>query len=68
MFSKAIIGQRQIFATANNSHTQISRPKRHRLTDFRERVKDKPDFYMKSGIFVLGAGIEPARPLLATGF
>ena len=34
LFSKTIIRQRQRFATANNSHTQTSRPKRHRLTGF----------------------------------
>ena len=32
-FSKTIIRLRQRFATANNSHTQISRPRRHRLTN-----------------------------------
>ena len=33
LFSKTIIRRRQIFAIANNSHTQISRPRRHRLTN-----------------------------------
>ena len=32
-FSKTIIRLRQVFAIANNSHTQISRPSRHRLTN-----------------------------------
>ena len=33
LFSKTIIRLRQRFAIANNSHTQISRPRRHRLTN-----------------------------------
>ena len=33
LFSRTFIWQRQWFATANNSHTQISRPKRYRLTE-----------------------------------
>jgi hypothetical protein len=39
LFSKIIIRQRQIFATANNSHAQTSRPKRHRLTEFLYQTK-----------------------------
>ena len=33
LFSKTIIRQRQRFATANNSHTQTSCPRRHRLNE-----------------------------------
>ena len=49
LFSKTIIWQRQRFATANNCCTQISRPKRHRLTGFvnghkKRRLKSRLDF------------------------
>ena len=43
IFSKTIIRQRHRFATANNSYTKISRPKRHRLNEFCTLRKKKDD-------------------------
>ena len=50
-FSKTIIGQRQRFAVANNSNTQISRPRCHRLTEFVNEHKKRP---LKSSLNFVG--------------
>ena len=48
LFSKTIIWRRQRFAIANNSHTQTSRPRRHRLTNpsLSEKTKAAMSFFI----------------------
>ena len=41
LFSKSLILQRQLFATANNSRTQISLPRRHRLKGRNSQIDKK---------------------------
>ena len=41
LFSKSLIRQRQLFATANNSRTQISLPRRHRLKGRNSQIDKK---------------------------
>ena len=58
LFSKTIICQRQRFATANNSHTQISHPKRHRLNEALSEHKSRRLFTSRLD-FVGAEGFEP---------
>ena len=48
LFSKTIIWQRQRFAIANNSHTQISHPKRLRLTEPPSATKKRETIFRLS--------------------
>ena len=57
-FSRTFIWQRQWFATANNSHTQISHPKRRRLNEpTTAKRNERQSFDYLS--WVAGGGLEP---------
>ena len=67
-FSKTIIRLRHWFALANNSHTQISRPRRHRLTNspFDAKIKKNEAIgkitSFKKKVFAERGGFEPPKP------